>query len=369
MLERLTESRTFPGPMKNPMNISTNEATLHDRSRVSALTKDPIAKELTTNSGGPAIMKWQFLLAGIVAAGLFASAPDAAAFPGPPPAPPAFHPPGGFPGGGFHGGELPFGPPRGEFPFGGPPRGEFPHGGAGMREPSRLAESHGRFRDFEGHRPSSEHDRPSERDRSFDRDRSSERDRSDRYKDDSSDKDRDRPSDKDKDRPSDKDKDSSSDKDKGKDRYYGNGYAWGSDDDGAYDGDDSTAGDSYSGDYSTNGDDSSNGNSSNGNSSNGNSSNSNSSNSNSSNDNSSKGDSYDQTGASSSLLRDVQRATKDIQAELARRGYYNGPIDGLPRPETTNAIRYFQEDQGLPATGQVDPRFINRLARPMSANH
>ena len=40
-----------------------------------------------------------------------------------------------------------------------------------------------------------------------------------------------------------------------------------------------------------------------------------------------------------------------IQAALAQRGYYRGPIDGVWGPETRNAIRSFQAHRGLPVTG------------------
>lgn len=55
------------------------------------------------------------------------------------------------------------------------------------------------------------------------------------------------------------------------------------------------------------------------------------------------------------------RATKALQAALARRGYYHGSVDGLWGPETRNAIRSFQAHQGLPVTGQVDGRLIRAL--------
>jgi hypothetical protein len=55
------------------------------------------------------------------------------------------------------------------------------------------------------------------------------------------------------------------------------------------------------------------------------------------------------------------RATKALQAALARRGYYHGSVDGLWVPETRNAIRSFQAHQGLPVTGQVDGRLIRAL--------
>ena len=41
-------------------------------------------------------------------------------------------------------------------------------------------------------------------------------------------------------------------------------------------------------------------------------------------------------------------ATKALQAALARRGYYHGPVDGVLGPQTRNAIRSFQAHQGLP---------------------
>jgi hypothetical protein len=54
-------------------------------------------------------------------------------------------------------------------------------------------------------------------------------------------------------------------------------------------------------------------------------------------------------------------SAKALQAELARRGYYHGSIDGMLGPETRNAIRSFQAHQGLPVTGQVDGQLINAL--------
>jgi len=54
-------------------------------------------------------------------------------------------------------------------------------------------------------------------------------------------------------------------------------------------------------------------------------------------------------------------ATKALQAALARRGYYHGPVDGALGPQTRDAIRSFQAHQGLPVTGQVDGRLIRAL--------
>ncbi len=50
-----------------------------------------------------------------------------------------------------------------------------------------------------------------------------------------------------------------------------------------------------------------------------------------------------------------------VQAALAWRGYYSGRIDGVMGPETRDAIRSFQEHQGLQPTGQIDNGLINAL--------
>ena len=44
------------------------------------------------------------------------------------------------------------------------------------------------------------------------------------------------------------------------------------------------------------------------------------------------------------------------QARLARLGYYPGPVDGAFGPMTSQAIRSFQIDYGLPVTGRLDYR-------------
>jgi peptidoglycan hydrolase-like protein with peptidoglycan-binding domain len=53
--------------------------------------------------------------------------------------------------------------------------------------------------------------------------------------------------------------------------------------------------------------------------------------------------------------------TTSVQQELARRGYYQGPIDGRLGPETRAAIRRYQQDRGLPVTGDVTLEFVNYL--------
>jgi hypothetical protein len=44
----------------------------------------------------------------------------------------------------------------------------------------------------------------------------------------------------------------------------------------------------------------------------------------------------------------------DVQEQLQRDGYYDGPIDGILGPMTRQAIAYFQADNGLAVTSTVD---------------
>ena len=50
-----------------------------------------------------------------------------------------------------------------------------------------------------------------------------------------------------------------------------------------------------------------------------------------------------------------------VQEALARRGYYSGQVDGLIGPETRNAIREFQRDNGLPVTERITPQLLQAL--------
>ena len=54
-----------------------------------------------------------------------------------------------------------------------------------------------------------------------------------------------------------------------------------------------------------------------------------------------------------------------VQSELSRRGYYDGPIDGVIGSASRRAIRAFQEAQGLPATGRIDPNVLRALKLPL----
>ncbi len=44
----------------------------------------------------------------------------------------------------------------------------------------------------------------------------------------------------------------------------------------------------------------------------------------------------------------------EVQVELTRRGFSGGPIDGLPGPQSTAALRAFQRREGLADTGALD---------------
>lgn len=51
----------------------------------------------------------------------------------------------------------------------------------------------------------------------------------------------------------------------------------------------------------------------------------------------------------------------DVQRELRSRGYYRGAIDGDIGPQSRAAIRAYQADRGLSATGRIDSRLLRSL--------
>jgi len=51
----------------------------------------------------------------------------------------------------------------------------------------------------------------------------------------------------------------------------------------------------------------------------------------------------------------------DVQSALAREGYYDGQIDGVLGPATRNALRHYQRDHGLDATGGITSGVIHAL--------
>jgi len=50
-----------------------------------------------------------------------------------------------------------------------------------------------------------------------------------------------------------------------------------------------------------------------------------------------------------------------VQRELTALGYYQGPIDGLPGPQTEDALRWFQAVNHLPVTGKIDGATVQAL--------
>ncbi len=56
------------------------------------------------------------------------------------------------------------------------------------------------------------------------------------------------------------------------------------------------------------------------------------------------------------------RVTVDVQEQLARAGYYDGPIDGVLGPMTREAIAAFQADNGLAVTSAIDEPTLAKLS-------
>jgi hypothetical protein len=54
-----------------------------------------------------------------------------------------------------------------------------------------------------------------------------------------------------------------------------------------------------------------------------------------------------------------------VQWALSRQGYYHGPIDGMIGPDGIRAIQAFQQAQGLPVTGRIDPGVLRALQLPL----
>ena len=51
----------------------------------------------------------------------------------------------------------------------------------------------------------------------------------------------------------------------------------------------------------------------------------------------------------------------DVQAQLQREGYYNGPVNGILDPPTQAAIAYYQRDHNLAITSVVDAATVTSL--------
>lgn len=51
----------------------------------------------------------------------------------------------------------------------------------------------------------------------------------------------------------------------------------------------------------------------------------------------------------------------DVQTDLAEQGYDPGPADGIPGPQTSQAVADYQQDHGLTPTGQIDSALLDSL--------
>lgn len=56
-----------------------------------------------------------------------------------------------------------------------------------------------------------------------------------------------------------------------------------------------------------------------------------------------------------------QDSVRDMQQALAQHGYRVGRVDGLMGPQTRQALRQFQQDEGMRATGQADQQTMAAL--------
>jgi hypothetical protein len=54
-------------------------------------------------------------------------------------------------------------------------------------------------------------------------------------------------------------------------------------------------------------------------------------------------------------------SVSQVQAALAREGYYRGAIDGSAGPATRNALRRYQQNHGLDVTGRIDRPVLEAL--------
>jgi hypothetical protein len=65
----------------------------------------------------------------------------------------------------------------------------------------------------------------------------------------------------------------------------------------------------------------------------------------------------------SHALRTPGEIITDIQRELARRGYYNGPVDGLYGQRTDGAIRDFERAAGLKLSAQPSETLLQAITQ------
>ena len=52
---------------------------------------------------------------------------------------------------------------------------------------------------------------------------------------------------------------------------------------------------------------------------------------------------------------------RQVQQELKDQGLYRGAVDGIMGPETKQALRHFQQKNGLPTTAELDQQTLAKL--------
>ncbi len=67
------------------------------------------------------------------------------------------------------------------------------------------------------------------------------------------------------------------------------------------------------------------------------------------------------TDKSTAALQGPDSLVEAVQGELSRRGYFEGKPDAIYAPATREAIRRFQTDQHLPATGRINEATLHAL--------
>ena len=64
---------------------------------------------------------------------------------------------------------------------------------------------------------------------------------------------------------------------------------------------------------------------------------------------------------------DPNMLVREVQAELVRRGLYDGPADGLLGPKTEAAILDYEIGAGLKPTGRPNPQLLTAMRTPVAA--
>src|SRR5262245_40469185 len=67
-------------------------------------------------------------------------------------------------------------------------------------------------------------------------------------------------------------------------------------------------------------------------------------------------------------IRQMQHEIRQAQQALGDKGYTVGKVDGVLGHRTAQALRKFQRQQGIPATGRIDGQTASALGLPSLAN-